>query len=50
MRLLLDTHVLLWVRVDSPHLPRQFRDAIAAPDNIKLVSAISLAERTPSVA
>ncbi|KNX38678.1 type II toxin-antitoxin system VapC family toxin [Luteipulveratus halotolerans] len=44
MRLLLDTHVLLWVRIDSPQLPVAFREAIADPDNIKLVSSITLAE------
>ncbi|MEE6281991.1 type II toxin-antitoxin system VapC family toxin [Georgenia sunbinii] len=43
MRLLLDTHVLLWVRADAP-LPEGFREAISDPANIKLVSAMSLAE------
>lgn len=43
MRLLLDTHVLLWVRADA-RLPEGFRKAISEPANIKLVSAMSLAE------
>ena len=44
MRLLLDTHVYLWVRLDSPRLPARFREAVADPANIKYVSAISAAE------
>jgi len=44
VRLLLDTHVVLWVRTDAPALPPAFREAIADPRNVKLVSAISIAE------
>ncbi len=44
MRLLLDTHVALWVRTDAPELPRSFRAAIADRSNEKLLSTISLAE------
>jgi len=44
VRLLLDTHVYLWVRLDDPALPVHFRDAIADPGNLKYVSAISKAE------
>jgi PIN domain nuclease of toxin-antitoxin system len=44
VRLLLDTHVYLWVRLDSPRLPARFREAVADPANIKYVSAISAAE------
>lgn len=44
MKLLLDTHTVLWARADSPSLPQAFRDAIADPANQSLVSAISLAE------
>lgn len=39
--LLLDTHALLWWLLDSPHLSRTARDAIAAPDQRVLVSAAS---------
>jgi PIN domain nuclease of toxin-antitoxin system len=44
MRLLLDTHVYLWVRLDDSRLPARFRDAIADVTNVKYVSAISAAE------
>lgn len=44
MRLLLDTHVALWVRVDAPELPDAFRQALLDPGNEPLVSTISLAE------
>lgn len=44
MRLLLDTHVYLWLRLDDPHLPPHFREAIAEPANVKYVSAVSAAE------
>jgi PIN domain nuclease of toxin-antitoxin system len=44
MRLLLDTHVYLWVRLDHPRLPKLFRDAIADVNNVKYVSSVSAAE------
>ena len=39
MRLLLDTHALLWWVADAPRLSRRARAAIAAPGNECLVSA-----------
>lgn len=44
MRLLLDTHVYLWVRLDDARLPPHFRDAIAEPTNLSFVSSLSAAE------
>jgi PIN domain nuclease of toxin-antitoxin system len=44
VRLLLDTHVYLWARLDHPRLPERFRDAIAEPGNVKYVSSVSSAE------
>lgn len=44
VKLPFDTHILLWVRSDSPELPHRFREVIADPANRKLVSTISLAE------
>lgn len=41
MRLLLDTHALLWWWFDDPRLSRPARDAIADPANAPLVSAAS---------
>lgn len=41
MRLLLDTHALLWWLVDSPSLSPQARDAIGDPDNEVWASAVS---------
>lgn len=40
MTLLLDTHVVLWWRLDSPRLKRHARDAIATADLV-WVSAVS---------
>ena len=39
MRLLLDTHALVWWLTDSPQLPPAVRQQIANPDNTVLVSA-----------
>ncbi|MBS0555032.1 MAG: type II toxin-antitoxin system VapC family toxin, partial [Proteobacteria bacterium] len=39
MRLLLDTHALLWWWLDDPQLSANARHAIAAPGNTVLVSA-----------
>ncbi|MDR1293377.1 MAG: type II toxin-antitoxin system VapC family toxin [Bifidobacteriaceae bacterium] len=44
MRLLLDTRVYLWVRLDHPHMPERFRAVVAEPSNIKYVSSVSSAE------
>lgn len=46
MRVLLDTHALLWAFLDSPRLSAPAREAISSPDNEKLVSAISAMEIT----
>lgn len=44
MRLLLDTHVLIWWLAASPHVPSDVRDVIAAGDNQILVSAVTAFE------
>lgn len=44
MRLLLDTHTLLWVLEDNPRLSRRAAEALGAPDAEKLVSAVSAYE------
>lgn len=46
MRLLLDTHALLWWLAGSPRLSAPARDAIADPDATVLVSAASAWEIT----
>lgn len=44
MRLLLDSHVLLWSLADGPQLRRELRQKIMDPDNDVLVSAASVWE------
>lgn len=44
MRLLLDTHIVLRIRADSPELSDPLRATLADPAHEKLVSAVSLAE------
>ena len=44
MKLLLDTHVLLWALEDSPRLPLNIRDAIIDENNQIYVSILSLWE------
>lgn len=44
MRVLLDTHVLLWWLTDDPALGEKAKAQIAEPDNSVLVSAASLWE------
>lgn len=44
MRLLLDTHAVLWWLADDPALPSRPREAIADPANEVLVSTASLWE------
>jgi len=41
MRLLLDTHALIWWLTDDPALPEAARNAIASPDNDVYVSHVS---------
>lgn len=44
MRLLLDTHLLLWWLDGSSLLPAEAREAISFPENAVFVSAVSLWE------
>lgn len=44
MKLLLDTHLLLWALQDSPRLSAEARALIEEEENILLFSAISMAE------
>jgi PIN domain nuclease of toxin-antitoxin system len=44
MRLLLDTHVMLWMLDDSPRLGRRARDLMQARDAVCFVSAVSFWE------
>jgi len=44
LRILLDTHLLLWWLEDSPSLSAQARETIAGPGNTVFVSAVSLWE------
>lgn len=44
MRLILDTHILLWWWDDSPKLSGDLRDLIADSGNEVFVSAVSIAE------
>ncbi|HEX6376265.1 MAG TPA: type II toxin-antitoxin system VapC family toxin [Allosphingosinicella sp.] len=44
MRLLLDTHTLLWVLEDNPRLSRRAAEALDAVETEKLVSAVSAYE------
>ena len=44
MKLLLDTHALIWWLADDPALSKMARDAIEDPDNEALVSAASAME------
>ncbi len=46
MRILLDTHALIWWLADSRRLPQSVRDAISDVSNEKLVSAASAWEIT----
>lgn len=46
MRLLLDTHTLIWWLLDIDRLPQTARLAIADPENQVLVSAVSAIEVT----
>lgn len=44
MRILLDTHALLWWLADDPELAEAGRDVIAAPENLIVFSAASIWE------
>lgn len=44
MRLLLDTHILLWWLANSPSLSTHARELVADPKNAVFVSAVSLWE------
>ncbi|MEI4273696.1 type II toxin-antitoxin system VapC family toxin [Klenkia sp. LSe6-5] len=44
MRLLLDTHVLLWWVIGDPRLPSTVADVVASEDSTVHISAISAAE------
>ena len=44
MRVLLDTHLLLWWLAASPSLPKQAKALISASENTVFVSAVSLWE------
>ena len=44
MRYLLDTHVWLWMLMDSPRLGPVTRECLASPDAQRVVSAVSYAE------
>ena len=44
MRILLDTHVIIWALTEDPRLSGAARDLIASPDNIILFSVASLWE------
>ena len=44
MRLLADTHVLIWWLSDSPELPAAMREAIVGPRNEVVASVASLIE------
>ena len=44
MKLLLDTHVWLWLNLTPDKLPKQFAEAIADPDNEIVVSVVSVWE------
>lgn len=44
MRLLVDTHVLLWAAAQPERLPASFRERLESPDNDVLFSAASIWE------
>lgn len=46
MRLLLDTHALLWTLTDNPRLSRNARAAVADSSNELLISSVSAFEIT----
>jgi PIN domain nuclease of toxin-antitoxin system len=46
MRILVDTHVLLWAAAEPERLPSSFRERLESPENEVLFSAASIWELT----
>ena len=44
MKLLIDSHILLWAAIDDPRLRGAARDAFANPENLLLISVATLWE------
>ena len=44
MKLLLDTHIVIWALADDPKLPQQARELLLDAGNDPFVSAVSLWE------
>lgn len=44
MKILLDTHIIIWAATESPKLPRSARNIILQPDNDIFFSTVSLWE------
>ena len=44
VKILLDTHILIWMLMDSPFLSREARALLASPENEMYYSAVSIAE------
>lgn len=44
VKILLDTHVLVWMLMDSPSLSREARALLAAPETEMYYSPVSIAE------
>ncbi len=44
MKLLLDTHIILWWMADDPRLKKDVRDLISSPENVVFVSAVTIWE------
>ena len=44
MKLLLDTHVIIWALTDDPRLSAKARELISSPDHLVFFSAVSLWE------
>lgn len=44
MKILLDTHILIWMLVDSPFLSREARALLASSENEMYYSSVSIAE------
>ena len=44
MKILLDTHILIWMLQDSPFLSREVRELFAVPETEMYYSSVSIAE------
>ena len=44
MKLLLDTHIIIWALTDDPRLSRKARELLSSPDNVIFYSVASLWE------